>query len=108
MRSSYRLLVVCLLSLVSCNRNISKYDDNQVFRYNEHANITTLDPAFAKDLRTIWATNQLFNGLVQLNDQLEVAVPGNNPLSIFPRSLYLRENFPVANSLQARKAFYNP
>jgi len=71
-KSRYWLLVVGLLLLVSCKRNSSKYDDNQVFRYNEHANITTLDPAFAKDLRTIWATNQLFNGLVQLNDQLEV------------------------------------
>lgn len=43
-----------------------------VFRYNEAANITTLDPAFARDQAIIWATNQLFNGLVQLNDNLEI------------------------------------
>ena len=49
-----------------------KYDDQDVFRYNEHANITTLDPAFSKDLRTVWVTNQLFNGLVQLDDNLNV------------------------------------
>jgi len=67
---SFKFLVFSLL--ISCNKNISKNRDSQVFKYNEHANITTLDPAFAKDLRTIWATNQLFNGLVQLNDQLEV------------------------------------
>ncbi len=58
--------------LVSCGEPTVKYSDSQVFRYNEHANITTLDPAFAKDLRTIWVTNQLFNGLVQLDDHLEV------------------------------------
>ena len=58
--------------LISCDKNVSKHNDSQVFRYNEHANITTLDPAFAKDLRTIWATNQLFNGLVQLDDNLNV------------------------------------
>ena len=38
-------------------------DDSTVFRYNEHKNIGSLDPAFAKDLADIWATNQLFNGL---------------------------------------------
>ena len=41
-----------------------------MFRYNEHSNITSLDPAFAKDQRNIWAVNQLFNGLVQLDDSL--------------------------------------
>jgi oligopeptide transport system substrate-binding protein len=45
---------------------------NNIFRYNEAANITTLDPAFARDQSIIWATNQLFNGLVQLDDHLEV------------------------------------
>jgi len=43
-----------------------------VFRYNEPANITSLDPAFARDQSTIWAVNQIFNGLVQLNDSLRV------------------------------------
>jgi len=46
--------------------------EKNVFRYNEAANITTLDPAFARDQSIIWATNQLFNGLVQLNDRLKV------------------------------------
>ena len=71
-RNSYWLLVLCCCLLVSCNKNIPNNNDLQVFRYNEHANITTLDPAFAKDLRTIWVTNQLFNGLVKLDDALEV------------------------------------
>jgi peptide/nickel transport system substrate-binding protein len=57
---------------ISCAEKGKTFDDSQVFRYNEHANISTLDPAFSKDLRTIWATSQLFNGLVQLNDSLQV------------------------------------
>ena len=65
------LLVVGWL-FFSCETTVIKNNDLQVFRYNEHANITTLDPAFAKDLRTIWVTNQLFNGLVKLDDALEV------------------------------------
>ncbi len=56
----------------SCSKKQSNYSDNQVFRYNEHSNITSLDPAFAKDQRNIWAVNQLFNGLVQLDDSLHI------------------------------------
>lgn len=41
-----------------------------VFRYNESANITTLDPAFSRNQALIWATHQLFNGLVQLDSNL--------------------------------------
>ncbi len=58
--------------LFSCTPKKSTYADNQVFRYNEHANITSLDPAFAKDQRNIWAVNQLYNGLVALDDSLQV------------------------------------
>jgi len=58
--------------LVSCSAKDREQNENLVFRYNEHANITTLDPAFSKDLQTIWAVNQLFNGLVQLDDSLNV------------------------------------
>ncbi len=56
----------------SCQQKQSKFTDDQVFRYNEHSNITTLDPAFSRKQAEIWATNQLFNGLVQLDDDLKV------------------------------------
>lgn len=46
--------------------------DHLVFRYNEHANITSLDPAFAKDQRNIWPTHQLYNTLVKLNENLGI------------------------------------
>lgn len=72
LRSNIWLLIISCFLVISCKTETSNFDDSQVFRYNEHANITTLDPAFAKDLRTIWVTNQLFNGLVTLDDQLEV------------------------------------
>jgi len=47
-------------------------DKLAIFKYNESAGIATLDPAFARDQSTIWATNQLFNGLVQLDSDLNV------------------------------------
>ncbi|GAA4272137.1 ABC transporter substrate-binding protein [Aquimarina gracilis] len=34
--------------------------------------MSSLDPAFARDVPNIWSTNQLFNGLVQLDDSLHI------------------------------------
>ena len=62
----------CFTLLFSCGNKANSIDDSTVFRYNEHKNIGSLDPAFAKDLADIWATNQLFNGLVQMDDSLNV------------------------------------
>ncbi len=67
-------MVCCLLSIVyssctSCNSN-NKTGDKKFFRYNQSSGIASLDPAFAKDQSTIWACNQLYNSLVQLDDNL--------------------------------------
>ncbi|MGB1269184.1 MAG: ABC transporter substrate-binding protein [Flavobacteriaceae bacterium] len=67
--------LLCLsfyLCLTSCKSDKPKIDDTTVFRYNEYKNINSLDPAFAKDNANIWACNQLFNGLVQLDDDLNI------------------------------------
>lgn len=61
-----------LILLVSCQGGLKPPENKTVFKYNESAGITSLDPAFAKDQANIWATNQIFNGLVQLNDELEI------------------------------------
>ena len=34
--------------------------------------VTSLDPAAASNFENIWPVNQLFNGLVQMDDQLNV------------------------------------
>lgn len=44
--------------------------DHTVFRYNEAAGISSLDPAFARSQSNIWAVNQLFSGLVQMDREL--------------------------------------
>ena len=61
-----------LLLFISCHHKQNKFVTSQVFRYNEHSNITSLDPAFAKDQANIWVANQIFNGLVQVDSQLNV------------------------------------
>ena len=62
---------IFILFITSCGKGIDN-SDKKIFKYNESAGINTLDPVFAKDQATIWATNQLFNGLVQLDDDLNV------------------------------------
>ena len=61
-----------ILLLNSCQSGFDKPKGKTVFRYNESAGISSLDPAFARDQANIWATNQIFNGLVQLDDSLLV------------------------------------
>lgn len=58
--------------LLGCSHSDEKALDRQVFRYNEHKNISSLDPAFAKDNANIWAVHQLFNGLVQLDQNMKI------------------------------------
>lgn len=65
-------LIVCVLTLQSCQNKTETLPEHTIFRYNESANIASLDPAFAKAQNHIWACNQLFNGLVQLDDDLRI------------------------------------
>ncbi|SNS13577.1 ABC transporter substrate-binding protein [Dokdonia pacifica] len=72
---NYFLIVVSIqlvLLVFSCSSDISENKDHLVFRYNEQYQISTLDPAFARNPQIIWPTNQLFNGLVQLDDNLNI------------------------------------
>ena len=71
-KSIKTLAIALVLSLVSCTGNLHKHPDKSVFRYNEAAGIVSLDPAFARDQAHLWVCNQLYNGLVQLDDQLNV------------------------------------
>jgi peptide/nickel transport system substrate-binding protein len=70
--ASRLLMVSVVLVVLSCNTKNKSIEDAKVFRYNEHKNISSLDPAFSKDIADIWATNQLFNGLVQMDEQMNV------------------------------------
>lgn len=72
---SFSILIKFIIAtglILSCSEGLRSESDGLVFRYNEHKNIGSLDPAFSKDLADIWATNQLFNGLVQMDENLNV------------------------------------
>jgi len=66
------LFFTIIFSILSCQNKAETERDHLVFRYNEHGNIPTLDPAFARNPQAIWPDNQLYNGLVQLDDSLNI------------------------------------
>ena len=68
-----RFFIVIHISilLISCNLN-SKNSTKEIIRFNSATGITSLDPAYARTQENIRAVNQVFSGLVKLNDQLNV------------------------------------
>lgn len=59
--------------LVSCgDDDLVLQDDKMVFRYNESAGISFLDPALATRFEDCWAMSQLYNGLVEYDNDLNV------------------------------------
>ncbi|WP_203255744.1 ABC transporter substrate-binding protein [Hyunsoonleella ulvae] len=68
----YLSTTVFLLFFFSCGKDKNAQKDHLVFRYNEYANINTLDPAFSRTLQDNSVCNQLYNGLVQLDEELNI------------------------------------
>lgn len=60
---------VCFIMVSCTNHDIS---NRNIFRYNESAGISSLDPAFAKNQSIMWPIHQLYNTLVELDSQLKV------------------------------------
>ncbi|WP_303310622.1 ABC transporter substrate-binding protein [Hymenobacter sp. BT730] len=70
-RRFYRMVFLLLPALASCGGSEQTTDARRVFRYNQPEALTSLDPAFARNQANIWATTQLYNGLVELDEQLK-------------------------------------
>lgn len=71
----YSLFILTFTTLVSCvNSNNSETDltGKKIFRYNESAGITTLDPAKVWRFEDFIIINQLFNGLVSLDEEMKI------------------------------------
>jgi peptide/nickel transport system substrate-binding protein len=68
--STFFILQVSFLLLLSCGK--ARKSEQNIFRYNEVSGISSLDPAFAKSQSVIWATHQLYNTLVETDEQLHI------------------------------------
>lgn len=71
MRLKYFIIFSFITLFYSCHEG-KNHSDKTVFRYNESKGIATLDPAFAKSQVLIWPANQLYNGLVQMDNDLNI------------------------------------
>ena len=65
------LCLYVFMIFVGCTVDKDNFE-NKIFRYNEYRNVTSLDPAFARNPQNIWPINQIFNGLVQLDKDLNI------------------------------------
>ncbi|WP_245552015.1 ABC transporter substrate-binding protein [Chitinophaga pinensis] len=71
LRMYKRLFCIPFIVLVAaCGRPASS--GKQVFRYNVPEGISSLDPAFAKNQAIIWPVRQLYNTLVEPDEQLNI------------------------------------
>lgn len=72
MKFAFKLLVPLLLICFCACKKTDSSEGKKIFKYNESAGISTLDPAFSSGQSVIWPCNLLYNGLVSLNDSLEI------------------------------------
>src|ERR1700749_3267177 len=64
------LFIFYSLSLISCRSHL--HPDKKIFHYNESTGIASLDPAFAKNQSVMWAVHQLYNTLVEVDDNMKL------------------------------------
>ena len=71
---SWRSLAFLLSAFFLTNSCHYSYPEENlnIFQYNQHSGITSLDPAFSSIQPNIWAVNMLFNGLVQTDSALNI------------------------------------
>lgn len=71
MRYFYKYLTLLFLfSITACYNSEKK--DQHIFRYNETTGIASVDPAFAKNQSIMWAVHQMYNTLVEVDNQLHI------------------------------------
>ena len=63
-------IIACVCGLISCKSH--QHPDKKIFHYNEPTGIASLDPAFAKNQSVMWAIHQLYNTLIEVDDQLQL------------------------------------
>ena len=67
LKNSIYIIISC--AFFSC----TKHEKNKnIFHYNESSGIATLDPAFAKSQSVMWIDHQLYNTLVETNNDLNI------------------------------------
>ncbi len=64
------LLIIFVIFLTGCKNH--EHPDKKIFHYNEQTGIASLDPAFAKNQSIMWAIHQVYNTLVQVDENMQL------------------------------------
>jgi oligopeptide transport system substrate-binding protein len=66
------LIKLCLplLFIFSCTGH--QHPGKKIFHYNEQTGIASLDPAFAKNQSIMWAVHQLYNTLIEVDENMQL------------------------------------
>jgi oligopeptide transport system substrate-binding protein len=83
----YTAYLLASIILMACSDLQEGADNRTVFSYNELNGVTSLDPAAAAPVENIWPVHQLFNGLVQMDDSLNIQPSIARSYSISPDGL---------------------
>lgn len=65
-------IFIAFLTFMACKTENDHKSEKKVFHYNQIAQMTTTDPAFARNQAIMWAVDHLYNGLVYLDDSLNI------------------------------------
>jgi len=68
---NFLTVFIFICSICSCSNH--RHQDKKIFRYNESAGITSLDPAFARNQANMWPVHLIFNTLVEVNQQMQIS-----------------------------------
>jgi peptide/nickel transport system substrate-binding protein len=67
------VMIFVLLVLAACGRKETRRESRSTFRLNLSAGaLESLDPAYAKDLYTMWTTHMVYNTLVETDSRLHI------------------------------------
>ncbi|HEY2581481.1 MAG TPA: ABC transporter substrate-binding protein, partial [Mucilaginibacter sp.] len=64
------LIFIFIFQFFSCSPDQAN-SKKTIFNINLDEGLSSLDPAFARNLYTLWMDNQVYNGLVQIDDSLK-------------------------------------
>lgn len=73
MKANPLIFISCFSAIIlfhSCGQRDN--GQKQVFHYNDFSGIASLDPAFAKNQSIIWAVHQLYNTMVETDNDLNI------------------------------------
>jgi oligopeptide transport system substrate-binding protein len=64
------IFAFCLFTSSCTNHS---HPDKNIFHYNESSGLASLDPAFAKNKQVMWSVHQIYNTLVEIDSNMQVA-----------------------------------